>query len=211
MRKANLIIALDGITGKKALIIARTLSGKVWGFKVGDLLYEDSSIIQKLKKFGHVFADVKLHDIPNTVANSVKKLSRAGADMITVHASGGVEMMRAAKQNAGKSKIVAVTILTSQKEKNTNKKVLKLAQNAQKAGLWGIVCSGQELKALNRVLGTKRMIKVVPGIRPTWYTKKDDQKRKITPDEAIKLGADYLVIGRPITQAKDPLKALNDL
>lgn len=206
-----MIIALDGVTVKKALTIARALSGKVWGFKVGDLLYDDSSIIQKLKKFGYVFADVKLHDIPNTVANSVKKLSRAGADMITVHASGGVKMMEAAKQNAGKSKIVAVTILTSQKEKNTNKKVIKLAQNAQKAGLWGVVCSGHELEALNRVPGIKKMIKVVPGIRPAWYTKKDDQKRKITPNKAIQLGADYLVIGRPVTGAKGPLKALKAL
>lgn len=207
----KIIIALDGITIKEALKIARKLKDSVWGFKVGDLLYDDSSIIFKLKKFGHVFADVKLHDIPNTVGNSVHRLSRAGADIITVHASGGIDMMRAAQRNAGKSKIIAVTILTSQKEKNTTKKVLKLAQNARKAGLWGIVCSGQELKALNRVPGIKKMIKVVPGVRPVWYTKKDDQKRKITPSEAIKFGADYLVIGRPITGAKNPLKALGKL
>ena len=211
MKKENLIIALDGIAEKEALKIARILKGKVWGSKVGDLLYEDSSIIRKLKKFGHVFADVKLHDIPNTVANSVKRLSYAGADMITVHASGGVPMMKAAKQNAGRSKILAVTVLTSQNNKNTKRNVTKLAQDAIDAGLDGVVCSGRELKALKGVRGIKSMIKVVPGIRPVWYSKKDDQKRTITPHEAIRLGADYLVIGRPITKAKSPLKALNEL
>lgn len=211
MRKENLIIALDGITSKEALEIARKLKKEVWGFKVGDLLYEDSSIIQKLKKFGYVFVDVKLHDIPNTVANSVKKLSHAGADMITVHASGGIKMMKAAQQNAGRSKILAVTILTSQNNKNTKRNVIKLAQDAITAGVQGIVCSGHELKALKGVRGIKSIIRVVPGIRPVWYTKKDDQKRTITPDEAIKLGADYLVIGRPITKAKDVLRTLNKL
>lgn len=111
MKKGSLIIALDGITSKEALEIARKLKGRVWGFKIGDLLYQDNSLIQKLKKFGHVFVDVKLYDIPNTVANSVKRLSRAGADMITVHASGGIPMMKAAKQNAGKSKIINEKLL----------------------------------------------------------------------------------------------------
>lgn len=174
-------------------------------------LKEDSSIVRKLKKFGHVFADVKLYDIPNTVANSVKKLSRAGADMITVHASGGIEMIKAAKQNAGRSKILAVTVLTSQNNKNTKRNVIKLAQDAITVGVQGIVCSGQELGALKGVPGIKSIIKVVPGIRPVWYAKKDDQKRTITPHEAIRLGADYLVIGRPITKAKSPLGALKEL
>ena len=211
MRKENLIIALDGINQQKALNIARVLKGKVWGFKVGDLLYEDNFLIQKLKKFGRVFVDVKLHDIPNTVANSVKRLSHAGADMITVHASGGVPMMKAAQRNAGKSKIIAVTVLTSHNNKNTKRSVVKLAQDAIDADVQGIVCSGRELEALRGVRGIKSMIKVVPGVRPEWYTKKDDQKRTITPDEAIKLGADYLVIGRPITNAKSLLKALKEL
>lgn len=207
----KIIIALNGIPPRRALATARKLKGSVWGFKVGDLLYEDRSIIFKLKKFGSVFADVKLHDIPNTVGNGVRRLSRAGVDIITVHASGGIEMMRAAKQNAGKSKIIAVTVLTSQKEKNINKKVLKLAQDARKAGLWGIVCSGHELKTLNRAAGIKNMAKIVPGVRPAWYKKKDDQKRKVTPREAINLGADFLVIGRPITGSRDPLLALKKL
>src|SRR3989344_4451579 len=203
----KVIIALDGILPHKALTIARKLKGSVWGFKVGDLLYDDSSIISKLKKFGNVFADVKLYDIPNTVANSVKKLAAQGANIITVHTSGGVEMMRAAKQNAGKSKIIGVTVLTSQNSKHTKKEVLKLAKTAHSAGLWGIVCSGHELRMLNKQPGVKKMIKVVPGIRPLSYIKKDDQKRKITPRDAINAGADFLVIGRPITGARNPVKA----
>ena len=99
--KHKIIVALDGISEKEALRMAKILKGRVWGFKVNDLLFEDGRIIAKLKKFGNVFADAKLHDIPNTVGNSVARLSRAGADMITVHGSGGIEMMKAAKQSAG--------------------------------------------------------------------------------------------------------------
>jgi len=205
----KIIIALDGISEKEALRIAKTMKGRVWGFKVNDLLFTDAKIIYKLKKFGKVFADAKLHDIPNTVANSVKKLSAAGADLITVHASGGIEMMKAAKQNAGRSKILAVTILTS-KEENI-REVVKLTRNALKAGADGIICSGQDLLSIRRLRKSELLLKVVPGIRPNWYKKKDDQKRIITSKEAFKLGADYLVVGRPILNAEDPIKALADM
>ncbi|MDP3730979.1 MAG: orotidine-5'-phosphate decarboxylase [bacterium] len=189
----KIIIALDGMSEVEALRIAKLLKGKVWGFKINDLLFADPGIIKKLKKFGNVFADAKLYDIPNTVANSVRRLSAVGADMITVHASGGIEMMRAAKENAGHSKILAVTVLTSFKG-SQNKIVLKLAREAEKAGLDGIVCSGHELKYVSKL----PLLKVVPGIRPKGYNRKDDQKRTVTAEEAVKLGADYLVIGRPI-------------
>ena len=178
----------------RAFKIAKKLSGKVWGFKVNDLLYDPSFKIKNLKKFGRVFADVKLYDIPNTVANSVRQLSRQGVDIITVHASGGIEMMRAAKQVARKSKIIAVTVLTSFKGEH-GKEVLKLAKDARGAGVDGIVCSAHELKYLKNI----KLLRIVPGIRPSWYGKKDDQRRSATPEEAIALGADYLVIGRPIT------------
>ena len=202
----KIIVALDGISEKEALRIARLLKGLVWGFKVNDLLFESLGVIVKLKKFGNVFADAKLYDIPNTVTNSVRKLSTTGADMITVHASGGVEMMKAAKRSAGKSKILAVTVLTSF-QGNQKKMVLKLVRDAEKAGLDGIVCSGLELKYLAKF----SLLKVVPGIRPKDYNKKDDQKRTVTPKEAIKLGADYLVIGRPITKSKDPPQAFREM
>ena len=202
----KIIVALDGISEMEALRIAKLLKGQVWGFKVNDLLFEGPGIIKKLKKFGNVFADAKLYDIPNTVANSVKRLALAGADMVTVHASGGIEMMRVAKENAGHSKILAVTVLTSFRG-SQNKIVLKLAREAEKAGLDGIVCSGHELKYVSKI----SLLKVVPGIRPKDYNKKDDQKRTVTPKEAIKLGADYLVIGRPITKSKDPPQAFREM
>ena len=206
MRESPIIIALDGISRKEALAIANTLKGLVWGFKINDLLFDDIEIIKKLKKFGRVFADAKLHDIPNTVANGVTRLSKAGADIITVHASGGIEMMKAANKVAGPSKIMAVTVLTSRKG-NMRNAVLKLAQEAQSAHLNGIICSARELKYLSHV----KLLKIVPGIRPTWYTSRDDQDRTGTPKEAILAGADLLIIGRPITKAKDPMKAIKKI
>ncbi len=207
MNTAKIIVALDGMNTKNAFKIAKVLKGKVWGFKLNDLLYEDLSIIKELKKYGKIFLDVKLYDIPNTVSNSVKRLSKLGADIITVHASGGIEMMRSAKRNAGKSKIITVTVLTS-KELKSKVEVLKLANDALIAKMDGIVCSGMELTSVSKIRGSKQLIKVVPGIRPTWYKAKDDQKRKMTPKQAFELGADYLVIGRPITESKNILETL---
>ena len=199
-------MALDGISKKNALSIARKLKKTVWGFKINDLLFEDPKIVKELKRYGKVFADAKLYDIPNTVKNSVQRLSKLGADIITVHASGGVAMMRVAKEAAGKSKIVGVTVLTSQPG-NQKKSVLKLAKEAQSAGLDGVVCSAQELPYLSRI----KLLKIVPGIRPVWYKTGDDQRRTATPKEAIKAGADLIIIGRPITESKDLKEAINDL
>lgn len=206
--KDKIIVALDGISEKEALRTARILKGYVWGFKVNDLLFEDGKIIGKLKKFGKVFADAKLHDIPNTVANSVTKLSKAGADMITIHASGGIEMMRIAKQAAGRSKILAVTVLTSARANPKN--IAKLVKDALRAGVDGVVCSGHDLASIKRVSRSESLLKIVPGIRPKWYKTKDDQKKIITPEKALLLGADYLVIGRPVLKSINPLKAIRD-
>lgn len=214
-----IIVPLDGMTKGKALTVAGKLSGQVWGFKVNDLLIECGvSIITTLKECGKVFADPKLHDIPNTVANSAKKLYEAGADFITVHASGGIEMMMAASKSvADGSQLLAVTILTSLDEDTTHliygapvkAKVLQLARDAIVAMMDGIVCSAQELRMLRAYPELRNLIRVTPGIRPDWtQVGVDDQKRQMTPKEAIGLGADYLVIGRPITQAKDPLEAV---
>lgn len=201
MDTSRVVVALDGMTQKEALRIAEVLKGRVWGFKVNDLIFEDISIIKKLKKYGRVFADVKLYDIPNTVANSVKRLNLHNADIITVHASGGIEMMKAAKLNCGKSKIIAVTILTSKELKYKNE-VLDLVKDVVKAKVHGIVCSGHELETVKHLPISKKMIKVVPGIRPASYTLKDDQKRKMTAKEALAFGASLIVIGRPITSVK---------
>lgn len=209
-KKYPIIVSLDGIPEKEALNIAKKLKGLVWGFKINDLLFSNIKIISKLKKFGNVFADAKLYDIPNTVGNSVRRLSNAGADMITVHISGGLEMLKTAKQNSGKSKIIGVTILTSFSKSNS-KIVKKYVKNAVEAKLDGIVCGGMDLKNISKYDVSKSLIKVVPGIRPTDYKKKDDQKRTVTPKKAIDLGADYLVIGRPITYSKNPKLALQKI
>lgn len=202
----KIIIALDGISIQEALNMARKIKGKVWGFKVNDLIFDPSAgvnIIPKLKKFGKVFADIKLHDIPSTVARSVARLEKMEADMITVHASGGIEMMKAAKSAAKFSKILGVTFLTSQKSVE-KKEFLKLVADIKKAKLDGVVCSALELKYLKFT----RLLKVVPGIRPKWCKEKDDQSRKATPSEAVNAGADFLVIGRPVVQSKKQAEAL---
>ena len=201
----QIIVSLDGITSKKAVEVAKKLKGLVWGFKVNDLLFEDDGIIRKLKRYGWVFADAKLHDIPNTVANSVEKLSRAGADMITVHASGGVEMMQSAVRQAKKrTKIIAVTVLTSHKKSDNFKKLFK---DIKLAGADGIVSSAHELKLFNK----EKYLKIVPGIRPAWYGVKDDQKRTAGSKEAAVLGADYLFIGRPILNSKNIVLAVRKI
>ncbi len=202
-------MAFDGISEKESLRIAKILKGRVWGFKLTDLLFDNIFFIKKLKKFGKVFADAKLYDIPNTVSNSVRRLSSAGADFRTVHASGGIEMMKAAKKSARQSKILAVTILTAS-EKN-GKKTIGLVRSAIKAGVDGIICSGNDLLLIRRISGSDKLLKVVPGIRPQWYKKKDDQKNIIIPAKALRLGADYLVVGRPILKSSDLFKAFNKI
>lgn len=202
----RVVVALDGMDPKPALNIARVLGPYVWGFKVNDLVYSDLNIIKKLKRYGKVFVDVKLHDIPNTVKNSVERISKLGADIITVHASGGLEMMRAAQKASGKSIIIGVTVLTSTKSENTESEVIKLAKEASKAKLDGIVCSGYELKALKRL----KVLKVVPGIRNK-SSNNNDQKRIMSACRALEEGADLIVVGRAITGEKNILKALEDL
>jgi orotidine-5'-phosphate decarboxylase len=113
-------------------------------------------------------------------------------------------MMKAAKRSARRSKILAVTVLTSAKA--NSQKVKKLTRDALKAGVDGVVCSGRDLPSINRIAGSQSLLKIVPGIRPSWYKKKDDQKRTMTPQKAMELGADFLVIGRPVLDSGDPEK-----
>ncbi len=212
----KIIIPLDGVTRAKALATAEQLKGLVWGFKVNDLLLRQGvEIVRDLKEFGNVFADAKLHDIPNTVANSVSALVEAGADLITVHASGGREMLKAAVHHSRSAKILAVTMLTSLKEsdademfgRNIPSLVRSFALLAADSGVHGIVCSPQELELLSRERQLGSLMKVTPGVRPTWYETADDQARVMTPRQAAELGADFLVIGRPITGHADPQAA----
>jgi len=213
--KSSVIVPLDGMSEKESLDLAQRLQGLVWGFKVNDLLVTSGvQIVRKLKSFGSVFADPKFYDIPNTVGNSVGRLVDAGADLITIHASGGATMIEAAVASAGQSKILAVTLLTSfssQQVKSiygvdVESGVSSLAKIAIDSGAHGIVCSPNELSILPK--SDSNYLKVTPGIRPSWYGESDDQQRTSTPVGALKNGATHLVIGRPIVRHANPVDAI---
>ncbi len=205
--KDKLIVALDVDSLNKAKKLINELSAEVNIFKVGSELFtacgpEITRYLRKKKK--KIFLDLKFHDIPNTVKRAVLAASRMNVFMLNAHASGGLDMMKEAKKAArGKTKIIAVTVLTSKKDKNAGQNVLRLAKLAKKAGLDGVVSSPRETKAIKKALG-KNFIVVNPGIRPVWAAR-GDQIRISTPKEAIKSGADFIVVGRPITKAKNPL------
>lgn len=220
MPGSRLIVALDGLERRQALDLSACLRDAVWGFKVNDLLVECGvEIVRALKPLGRVFADAKLHDIPHTVANGVRRLASAGADLITVHASGGTAMVQAAVSAAGRAKILAVTVLTSLSDADcdaiyhcdTRSAVLGLANLAARAGAGGIVCSPHELERVRSCEGLDGLLKVTPGIRPAAYGTPDDQRRTWSPRAAIQAGADLLVVGRPITAAADPRQALEQI
>lgn len=179
-------------------------------------------VVYYVKSLGHsVFLDLKLHDIPNTVESSMRVLARLGVDMVNVHAAGGVEMMVAAKRGleAGtpvgrqRPKLIAVTQLTSTSEEimqndqkimtSLEESVINYAQKTAQAGLDGVVCSAHEVEKI-KAATSKEFICLTPGIRPEGASK-GDQKRVMTPKEARIIGSDYIVVGRPITQAKDPV------
>ena len=191
-------------------------------FKVGSQLFttEGPRAVHKLAGLGFdIFLDLKFHDIPNTVAGAVAAAAKLPkVRLVNVHASGGVEMMRAAREAAGSGKsrpaVLAVTILTSLDAKalraigmpgSPARRATALARLAKSAGMDGVVASAQEVKSIRQACGPKFLI-VVPGIRPA-ATAANDQSRIATPAEAIRAGADYLVIGRPITAAQDPRAA----
>lgn len=223
----KIIIALDVKNREEARAVLESLP-EARLFKVGLELYtaEGPAMIDLVKSFGkEVFLDLKLHDIPNTVAGAVKSAVRHGVAMLTLHTSGGREMMKraveAARETAEKENkplplILGVTVLTSLKDSDlqeigfssdSKNQVLRLARLAVESGIEGIVCSPQELEPLRAELGSRVRI-ITPGIRPAW-AEAQDQKRIMTPGEAIKKGADFLVIGRPITQAPVPREAFS--
>lgn len=221
----RVIIALDVENKEKALALVRELrDARV--FKVGLELFtaEGPALVKAIRELGKsVFLDMKLHDIPNTVAEAVRIGVRLGAAMMTIHASGGEEMMRKAaeaataeseKLHGAKPILLGVTVLTSLKSDDlqsigmapdTAGQVLRLAGLAKQSGMGGVVCSAQEIEIVRRELGTDFCI-VTPGIRPAGAAA-HDQKRIMTPSQAIKKGSDYLVVGRPVTQAVSPQEA----
>lgn len=217
----KLIVALDTTDLGQAVKWAEGVKPSVEAVKFGmEFFYaHGAGGYQEIAKTGcPIFLDLKLHDIPNTVAGGIKALLDLKPAMLTVHTSGGLEMMKAAKRiiQSSNHRIIAlgVTILTSLDQQaieqiGFNQKlenhVLRLAELAHKAGLNGIVCSPHELGAIKNRFKND-LITVVPGIRPEG-AKKQDQSRTMTPREAAEAGADYIVVGRPITQSNDPAKA----
>jgi orotidine-5'-phosphate decarboxylase len=227
----KLIFALDASSLGEALSWIELLSGHVGMFKVGKELFTSvgPKIVDCIKQRNQrVFLDLKFHDIPNTVARAAEAAVKLGVDMFNVHASGGSNMIQetvkaveafAAKNNQVRPIVLAVTVLTSLNddnlreigfEKNTNDLVLHLAKMAQKAGASGVVASPQDIEALRRELPDD-FILVTPGIRSSQETVKDDQKRTLGALDAVKLGADYIVVGRPIRTAANPLAACRNI
>ncbi len=209
-KSPEIIIALDNIEVGEAFFMAHLLSDPVWGFKINDLLLEaGTTIIPRLKRFGHVFADVKLHDTPNTVSNSVKKLSRAGADFISVHATDDIGMLVAAEKAAEESKIIGISVLTS--NGNVLKSMFRKAVfQSVVSRAYGLVCSPRDLKLFRQCPGSGTLRTLSPGVRPSWSEiLQDDQKRIATPADAARAGVDYIIIGRPVTEAKKPKEALD--
>jgi orotidine-5'-phosphate decarboxylase len=204
--------------------LVNRLDGCCRWFKVGMELYyaAGNRVIEGLRERGYeVFLDLKLHDIPNTVAGAVRSVAGVGASLLSVHASGGEQMMRAAAHAAsapGAPKLLAVTVLTSMdtaelravgvsgSANELHSQVLRLARLAQTAGIDGLVCSSEEVEAVRAAMGPDMKL-VVPGIRPAGSAgRRDDQKRVASATDAIARGASMLVVGRPITQAADPAK-----
>jgi len=219
----RLIVALDVADLARARELVSILSPQVKWFKVGSILFtrEGPQVCEMVKEAGaRLFLDLKFHDIPNTVRGAVSSALALGADMLTVHASGGEEMLRAAveaREESGKDGVVllAVTLLTHLDQQGfrsvhlggegTESFVLRMAGLALASGVSGVVASGREIGMLRRELGREPII-VVPGVRLE-AAAGDDQKRSVTPEQALSGGADFLVVGRPILAAEDPARA----
>ncbi len=230
MTKDKLIAALDFHTKEDALNLVDKLGDNVIFYKVGmELFYAvGASIVEELKKRNKkVFLDLKLHDIPNTVAQGLCSLLYQGADIMTIHSQGGYTMMKtaadavraeAAKMGVNAPKIIAITVLTSINESDwqglgytspIKEQVVRLAKLAKSAGLDGVVASPQEAAAIREACGKDFMI-VTPGVRPAGSSL-DDQSRVSTPAKALQDGATHLVIGRPIRKAQDPVTAAKNI
>jgi orotidine-5'-phosphate decarboxylase len=217
--QTELIVALDVDTIEEGLALVDELGDSVTWYKIGKQLFTrfGPAAVASIKARGKkVFLDLKYHDIPNTVAQAVKSAAAIGADMTNVHASGGPAMLQAAAKAAGGSNtlLIAVTVLTSMNQEelaaigitaSPMEQVVRLAKLTQAAGVPGIVCSAQEIVPIRAACGPDFQL-VVPGIRPAGADH-GDQKRVMTPAEAAQAGANYIVVGRPITAAADPRAA----
>ena len=226
MSNDKLIVALDFSDAKEALDLVKKLGDNVTFYKVGMQLFYGAGqgVIEELvKQEKKIFLDLKLHDIPNTVAGAIKSLGNMGVDLLTIHGTGGPKMMTAAAEAREKfalknMKIIAVTVLTSIDDEEREKLswkypideyVIQLAQMAQKSGIDGVVSSPHEVEQIKKICG-KDFLAVTPGIRLP-DSDVGDQSRIATPKMALQAGSDYLVIGRPITKASDPRGAAESI
>lgn len=229
--RKRLVLALDVDDFKKAEELVDELSDYIETFKIGNQLFtaEGTKVVNMInERGGKVFLDLKFHDIPNTVARAAEVATKLGVYIFNVHTSGGYEMMKAAAEASEKISlasgvrkplILGVTLLTSINQEILEKdlgikrrlgeQVVHLAKLAKAAGLDGVVASSREIKEIRKACG-KDFIILTPGIRPAGKSS-DDQKRIMTPGEAIKLGADFLVIGRPIRNASNPVEATKEI
>jgi orotidine-5'-phosphate decarboxylase len=219
--KDKIIVALDLPSIDSARDVIKTLGKDVSWYKIGLQLFAlgGPAFVQEVKATGaKIFLDLKFHDIPNTVRSAVEAACALGADMLTIHLSGGSEMCQAAMKGRGSSStlILGVTVLTSHSEatlsdiginRSITQQVISLATIAKSTGITGLIASPLELEPLHQEFGESFVV-VTPGVRPTW-SEAGDQKRFTTPSEAMKLGADYLVIGRPITASPNPKAAFS--
>ncbi len=227
----RIALALDVDNDHDALAIVAELKDSVGVFKVGHQLFTayGPDIVRRIIGMGgRVFLDLKYHDIPNTVAKASAEAVKLGVSIFNVHSLGGIDMMKAAAESAKETAekynlpapmVLAVTILTSMDEKSMRKElkitrslqreVAHLARLAQRAGMHGVVASPQEIKMLRRAVRGAFVI-LTPGVRPAWADK-DDQKRVMTPGEAVKAGADYIVVGRPVLKAMDRKAAVEKI
>ncbi|HEY7163432.1 MAG TPA: orotidine-5'-phosphate decarboxylase [Candidatus Binatia bacterium] len=228
--KERLIVALDVDDLEQVRSLVRTLAPAVGMFKIGKQLFtlagpQAVSLVQELG--GEIFLDLKFHDIPNTVAKAAVEATRLGVKMFNVHASGSLEMMRATvkevrrvcrQENRRKPIMLAVTVLTSLNQDDLKRvgvdgkvadQVVRLALLSQEAGMDGVVASPHEVADIRRACG-RRFVIVTPGIRPS-DSRRNDQQRVMTPEEAIAAGVDYIVVGRPILEAKDPVRAAQEI
>jgi orotidine-5'-phosphate decarboxylase len=224
----RLIIALDVETQEEARRLFHSLKDYAGMFKIGSQLFTAAgpSIVREIvDEGGRIFLDLKFHDIPNTVARAGVEAARLGVSIFNLHAAGGSEMMRrtvaevkdaAARENFERPHIIAVTALTSADAEalsevgfsaSPEQHVQRLARLADDCGLDGVVASPLETQLVRQAVGRKSFLVVTPGVRPAVVVAGDDQKRVMTPAQAVRAGADYLVIGRPILSAPDPARA----
>ena len=214
-----LIVALDVSELDRAEELARALSGVAGMLKVGLELFvaEGPESVRRIRRHGSVFLDLKLHDIPTTVGRAARQAGRLGPDLLTVHALGGPPMIEAALDQAAKGaadagfpapRVVAVTVLSSVGGESLASPA-SLAFEAVSAGAAGVVVSGEDVRTVREVLGDEPIL-IVPGVRPTGAAS-NDHVRVLTPREAVESGADYIVVGRPVTASKDPAAAARSI